>query len=52
MAEVAKSKMMTYQPGAIRLVMSEEAVGREIIGKGATHWERQWSCLPCLYCGV
>lgn len=52
MENLTKSKMMTCQSGAIRLVMSEEVVGRISTGKGDTYRENLRRCLPCLYCGV
>ena len=50
MGNFAKSKMMTCQSGAIRLVMSEEVVGRISTGKGDTYQEKLRRCLPCSYC--
>ena len=52
MGNFAKSKMMTCQSGAIRLVMSEEVVERISTGKGDTYLEKLRCCLPCSYCRV
>ena len=52
MENVSMYKIMMCHLGAIRLVISEEVVGRRIMGKGATYWEILQRCPPCPDCGV
>ena len=45
-ANFAKSHMMTFQPGALRSEMSEEARERKRVGVGYSYHERLWQQIP------
>ena len=48
----AKSHMMTFQPGALRLWMSEEARECKCVGVVSSYHERLWQQIPLPECGV
>ena len=52
MANVAKYKTMTCQPGAIFTGMSEEAFNWRITGEGAMYRDHIQRHIPCTDCRV
>ena len=52
MANVAKSKAMTFHPGAIRYGMPKDAVGKRCTGRGDTYRGRLRQRISCYDCGM
>ena len=47
---VAKSRTMTCQPGALRVGVSEESMALKCTGVGDSYWVRLQRKIPCPYC--
>ena len=52
MSNIANSRTMNFQLGAIHTGMSDESFNRRIVGDGATYRKRLRCRIPCPYCGV